>query len=374
LLVIGAAALATPGAHAELPVIRPQQRLPMPPQDAPRPTNPRGFGQFALSDGETIIVTVPEGRAAYAYVKDSSGRWIYDSALVAPPSAVLLVGGAIRGRVAVMQGFDFDTFASTVYVFVRSGGQWAITQTLPGVESNHRANRLALGADYLAVGDILANDSAGVLRIYDEVSIGQYSFATDLSMTGSGQGYLVGYHVLADGDTVLAASAGGQVVGAFARSGGVWAEQAVLIPDQALSLWFFAFSGSRAFLTTQQNPQEFVRRDGTWLKRGMLNHPSDLQRSLMNPIAMDGRRVIVGEEGSEDAMLFELRDGEWTATAVLRNANDQSCPRTIDSGSITLVGRLALAACDSVPTPDHDFEGRVLVYELPPLASSGAGD
>jgi hypothetical protein len=276
--------------------------------------------------------------------------------------------------VAVLQGFDFNTSVDTVYVFVRSGGQWAITQTLPGVVSTRRALRLALGANYLAVGDPVANDSTGVVRIYDEVSIGQYALATELSMTGSGQGYLVGYHVLADGDTVLAASVGGQVVGAFARSGGIWAEQGVLIPDQTMSDWFFGFSGNRAFLATRENPQQFVRRDGTWFKRGMLNHPSDPQRSLMNPIAMDGRRLIVGEEGSEDALLFELRDGEWTATAVLRNANDQSCPRPSDSGPIRLVGSLALAACTGVPTPDHDFDGRVLVYELPPLASSGAGN
>lgn len=367
LLVVAASALAAHIAHAELPVIRPQQRLPMPPQNAPRPTPAGTFGEFALSDGQIIVVTVGQGPAVYTYVKDSTGRWVYDSAVVAPGNAVMSIGGALRGNVLALQGFDNDTFTSVVFVFVRSGGQWTHTQTLPGTGSVSRARRLALGPNYLAIGEIDANDFAGVIHIYNEVATGQYAFETDLSVTGSGQGFLLGYHVVADGSTLLAAAPGGATVAAFERSGGVWAENGLLTPDAFMFAWFFAMSGNRAFLAPASNPQQFVQRDGTWLKRGLLNHPTDPQRHLMNPVALDGRRLIAGEEGSEDALLFELRDGNWTATAVLRNANDQSCPRIVDSGVITLVGRLALAACTFVPTPDHEFDGRVLVYELPPL-------
>ena len=378
LLVLAATLLATHGAHAELSVIRPQQRLPLPPENAPRPTDPTpfgiNFGEFALSDGQTIIVTVPQGPAAYAYVKNSTGRWVYHSALVAPPSGVLLIGGDVRGNVAVLHGFDFAASANTVYVFVRSGGQWTIAQTLPGVPASSRVQRLALGPDYLAIGDPGVNDSAGVVHIYDEVTTGQYAFATDLSVAGSSQGFLFGFQVLADGDTVLTSGAGVQRVGAFARANGVWTEQAVLIPDQPLFDWFFAYSGNRAVLATTGNPQQFVRRNGSWLKQDFLIHPTDPQRPLFSPIAMDGRRLLVGEAGSEDALLFELRDGEWTATAVLRNANDASCPRIAFSGPIKIAGRLALAACGNVPAPDPNFEGRVLVYELPPLTQSGDGN
>jgi hypothetical protein len=370
LLTLAASALAAHAAHAQLSIIRPQQRLQMPPQNAPRPTlGTTTFGEFALTDGQTIVVTVGQGPAAYAYTKDSTGRWVYDSALVAP-EGITAIGGAVRGNVAVLQGLAADFIANVVFVFVRSGGQWAHTQTLPGTSFVSRANRLALGPNYLAIGDIEANNFAGVVHIYNQVSPGHYAFDSDLSAAGSDQGFLLGYHVIADGDTVLAASPGNAMVSAFARSSGVWSEQARLIPDDFMFAWFFAVSGNRAFLAPAGNPQQFVRRDGTWLKRDVLNHPSDPQRHLMNPIAMDGRRLIVGEEGSEDALLFELHDGNWTATAVLRNANDQSCPRIVDSGPISLVGRLALAACPTVPTPHHVFDGRVLVYELPPLQQS----
>lgn len=367
LLFLAATALATPAADAQLPVIRPQQRLPMPPQSAPRPTAETTFGELAVTDGRTIIVTVASGPAAYAYVKDATGRWAYESALVAPDGNLTSIGASVRGNVAALEGSN-AVGEPFVFVFVRAGGQWTHTQTLPGPGAINRANHVALGGDYLALGDIGANGFAGAVHIYDEAGPGTYVFNTDLSAAGSVPGWLVGYHLIADGDTVLAAAPGNELVAGFARAGGVWSEQGQLNPDGINFFWFFGVSGNRAVLTPLGgNPEEFVRRDGTWQKRGLLIHPSDPQRQLRNPIAVGGRRLLVGEQGSENALLFELQDGTWRATGALRNANDAACPALTDSGTISLVGTLALAACPRVPRPDHDFEGRVLVYELPPL-------
>jgi hypothetical protein len=167
---------------------------------------------------------------------------------------------------------------------------------------------------------------------------------------------------------LLAAAPGNELVAAFARAQGVWSEQGLLNPDGTNFFWFFGVSGNRAVLAPLGgNPEEFVRRDGAWQKRALLLHPSDPQRQLRNPTAMDGRRLLIGEQGSENALLFELHDGTWRATGVLRNANDAACTAITDSGPISLVGTLALAACPRIPRPDHDFDGRVLVYELPPL-------
>lgn len=365
LLFLAATALVAPAAHAQLSVIQAHQRLPMPPQSAPRPGFETTFGEFAVTDGRTIIVTVGDGPAAYAYVKDATGRWVYYGALV-ESEGITKVGGTVRGNVAALQGINAEG-EGRVFVFVRAGGQWSHTQTLPGPSTLNRANRVALGRDYLAVGDIYANKFAGAVHIYNEAGLGTYVFNTDLSAAGSGLGSLLGYHLIVDGDTVLAAAPGDAQVSAFARSGGTWSEQGQLNTVRGNFAWFFGVSGNRAFVAPVGDPEEFVRRDGMWLRRGVLTHPSDPQRHLLNPVAMDGRRLIVGEQDSENALLFELRDGTWRATGVLRNSNDAACPPVFESGTISLVGTLALAACPGVPTSDHEFDGQVLVYELPPL-------
>ncbi len=277
------------------------------------------------------------------------------------------IGAAVRGNVAALQGSN-ELGENFVFVFARAGGQWTLTQTLPGPAVTERANRVALGRDYLAVGDIDANGFAGAVHIYNETAPGTYVFNTDLTAADANPGWLVGYHVIVDGDSVLAAAPGNELVAAFARAQGVWSEQGLLNPDGTSFFWFFGVSGNRAVLAPLGgNPEEFVRRDGAWQKRALLLHPSDPQRQLRNPIAMDGRRLLIGEQGNENALLFELHDGTWRASGVLRNANDAACPAITDSGPISLVGTLALAACPRIPRPDHDFDGRVLVYELPPL-------
>jgi len=83
---------------------------------------------------------------------------------------------------------------------------------------------------------------------------------------------------------------------------------------------------------------------------------------------MDGRRLIVGDRDSESAFLFELRDGSWHATAELKGARDSACGSAPDAVAyFELAGSLALAACPNRPTGHPLFDGRVLIYELPPL-------
>lgn len=361
LIFLAVSALVVPVAHARLPVIRHQQRLPMPPLSAPRPVNPQGshFGEFAVTDGHTIVVTVDFGPAAYAYVKDATGRWVYENALVVPAGFFASTGAAVRGNVALVQGRSGVNSEPFIFVFVRAGGQWTHTQTLPGPDANGTVIGFGLGRGYLAVGDINANDAVGVVHIYNEAGPGTYVFNTDLTSAAASPGWLIGYHVVVDGDTVMAAAPGNRVAAAFARAAGVWSEQGVLTPN-GIFMWLFGLSGNRAVL--MGDAEEFVRRNGVWQKGATLVHPSDPRRRVGSPMAIDGRRLLLSEQGSENALLFELQNGTWRATGVVRNANDAAC-----GGTISLVGTLALAACSRIPTPDYDLDGRVLVYELPPL-------
>jgi hypothetical protein len=368
-LLLVAATIPLPrDAHAQLPVIGAQQQLTMPPQSAPRPTDPTTFGALAVTDGRTILVTVGAGPAAYTYIKDATtGRWVYDSALVAP-EGFTSTGGAVRGNVAVLQGVIAE--ANVVFVFLRSAGQWIHTQTLPGTGPRSRANPLALGRDYLAIGELEAGGFTGAVHIYNETGPGTYVFDSDLLAAGSSPGFLTGYHVIAHGDFVLSSAPAIGTV--FARFGGVWSEEAQL-PSSPYT-WLSGFSGNHWFNISggveggPNKPQGFVRRDGMWLFDQELTHPLNPNGQLDLAIAMDGRRLIVGDRDSESGFLFELRDGSWHATAELKQARDSACA----SGAHTvayfeLAGSLALSACPDRPTGHPLFDGRVLIFELPPL-------
>jgi hypothetical protein len=76
----------------------------MPPRNAPQPTEEANFGAFVATDGQTILVTVSHGPAAYTYGRREPGRkWIYEAAL-APADGTTSFSGAMRGDVAVVGG------------------------------------------------------------------------------------------------------------------------------------------------------------------------------------------------------------------------------------------------------------------------------
>lgn len=359
--LIGAAAALLVGqtAHAQLAAIYPTQRLPYPPSSAPQPAQPARFGELAVTDGQTILVTVSEGPAAYTFRRNASGqRWIYDSAL-APSEGTATGGGAVRGGIALVQGIIGSE--SVVFVFLRSQGVWSQTQTISAIVSG-----LSIGPDYIVISDLSADDFRGALFIYSESGAGTYVFDSKLAVADAGPGYMVGANPIADHDTVLAAAPGGATVSAFVRTGGFWSVQAVLGPTFGIDP-FYAFSGNRAFLLNglPGPPREFVRRNGTWTAGDELIHPQDPSIALFPHIAMDGRRVIAAEGSAESAFLFELGNGRWLATAELKRTG-AGCAFGF---KLSTAGKVATSTCPDASTGHPVFDGRVLVYELPQLSN-----
>jgi hypothetical protein len=369
-LVLGAAALLfIPLAQAQLTSVRPSQRLPMPPDTAPQPTQPARFGEFVATDGRTILVTVSQGPAAYTYVKRGSKKWVFQGAL-APAEGTVTNSGAVRGNVAAVSGRVGTEEA--VFVFLRSQGQWLQTQTITGADLSPQFNMVALGPDYLAIGDTAENDVVGALHVYSQTGAGTYVLDSTLTPgnPNATQGWLFGASPIVSGDTLTARALGGGTVNVFVRAGGLWTEQAEL--SQHI-FGQYGFSGDRAFIsfdnTSEPGPREYVRTGGTWTTGVQLIHP-DADKAFTNAaIAMDGRRVVVTESSStglgDDAIAFELGNAGWTATARLRRANLRECYFGPFGVSLAMVRRLVVAGCPNAPSGHTAFEGNVKVYELP---------
>jgi hypothetical protein len=347
-LIAAGAMFCIPTAHGELPAIYPTQLLPLPPHSAPQPDEPVLFGDLAVTDGRTILVSTSGAPAAYVYVRNPSGsRWVYKTALV-PNEAATARARAVRGNIALVDSFTESEAA--VFVFHRSQDQWTQTQAIT------TANPVgdSIGPDYIAIGDWSIDDGRGGVLIYSESGAGTYAFDSLLTAANVGPGHSLGFNATADRNTVLAAAPGGAAVHAFVRNGGLWSEQAQLGPNNPDAS--FQFSGDRAFL---EGPREFIRHDGTWTAGDVLTHPQDADNGLF-PLAMDGKRLIAADSGGESAFLWELRDGTWQATAELKQAKAQCGELTLSIG-----GTVALVACPTVPTANPLFDGLVRVYELP---------
>lgn len=373
LVVLAAAVVFVPIAQAQLTSIRASQQLPLPPNSAPRPAQEARFGEYVTTDGNTIVVTVSQGPAAYTYVQKKPGKkWVFDAAL-APSDGTTSLSAAIRGNVAAVGG-AVGTEAA-VFVFLRSQGVWMQTQTITGFTFGAQVNMIALGPDYLAIGDLGFNEFRGAVQIYSQTGAGTYTFDSTLTTSNpdAGPGWLLGFYPIASGNTVISVAPGGQKVYPFARVGGIWTEQAEINhPEYPV----YGFSGDRILVPQQQVPQqpvrvqEFVRSGDVWSAGAVLTNPQEPGRGLSDFMALDGTRAVVNESAPDgsttDALGFQRANAGWVATTRLRDTN---LPECFNSGfvpvSLAIAGRLVVASCPGGRKAHHNLLGSVRVYELP---------
>lgn len=357
-------------ARAELASIHPQQSLPTPPD--PDPPTPLKFGALAVTDGKTILVSVENGPAAYAYSKNSRGRWEYEATLAAaPPQGIASTGIAVHGKTALVQGTTrvlgapHETFVA--FVFQRRKGTWTYTQTLPNAGlSLFRRTPLAVGHNFAAVGAFTADNLNGAVFIYDRVGAGTYVFDTKLAPAAAAPLAFTGATVIVDGNRFLAYSGGvgNNIISSFVRTGGVWFEEPSLrLPDGGVLSPDFGFSGKRAVVPEVVPPgpaRVFIRdHDGIWSVEQVLTNPVEPQSNLGPKAAMDGRRLLITDTSRKAVYLFERHKANWIATAQL------VLPTACESlPTIALSGRLAVVACQDVDIGNPVWHGQVLVYDL----------
>ena len=360
-------------AKAELASIQPQQSLPTPPD--PDPPTSLKFGALAVTDGRTILVSVENGPAAYAYSKNSRGRWVYEATLAAaPPQGIASTGIAVRGKTALVQGTTREVGAPqeafVTFVYRQRKGAWTYTQTLSnGGLSLFRRSPLAVGHNFAAVGNFIADNLNGAVFIYDRVDAGTYVLETKLAPAAAAPLAFTGATVIVDGNRLLAFSGGvgNNIISSFVRTGGVWFEEPSLrLPDGGVLSPDFGFSGKRAVVPEVVPPgpaRVFIRdHDGIWSVEQALTNPVEPQANLGPKAAMDGRRLLITDTSRKAVYVFERHKGNWVAAAQL--ALPAACEPV---PTIALSGRLAVVACQDVDIGDPVWHGQVLVYELTAL-------
>jgi len=363
--------LAVQSAAAQLAIIQPQQILPTPPDPAPSEFVFHD-GALAVTDGKTILVSVEIGRSAYAYSKNSRGRWVYEATLTVPAvEDSASTGIAVRGTTALVLGSTRT--AHVAFVYQRRQGVWTYTQTLANASGALvRRTPLALGRDFAAIGSYATDNLKGAVFIYDKVGPGTYVFGTKLAPAAAAPLTFTGITVFVDGNRFLAFSggAGNNFISSFVRSGGVWLEEPSLrLPDGGVLGPDFGYSGRRAVVSEfvpSGPPRVFVRdHDGIWSVEQALTDPVNAQTNVGQRAAMDGRRLLITDTSRKTVVVFERHQAKWVATAEL--GLPSSCEVI---PAIALSGRLAVVACQDMTPADPIWKGRVLVYELSAVRES----
>jgi hypothetical protein len=241
---------------------------------------------------------------------------------------------------------------------------------LPGGSEGQGYHFVALGSDFAVIGVpyVFTNGidvDHSTTDIYDSVGVGSYVFDTTLTPGGiSDTSWQMGWNPQVDGDFMAVESPGNAEIDVFKRTGGVWTMEADF-HDAPLPV---TLSDQRVVYPTGGSARVFVRNNnGVWSLQQTITHPYGPTEGFQSFAALDGKRLLLADQEGNRVFLLERQGQNFVAVAELEQAA-QSCPQFPGPPpTLTLKGRTAFVTCSSVHTHDPRFEGRVLVYELPPL-------
>jgi Ca2+-binding RTX toxin-like protein len=269
-----------------------------------------------------------------------SDQGLYDPDGVVFPEAPSLFGRsvAVDGDIAVIGAPEHKTgtwnySTGAVYVFARSGGTWALEQTLYG-EQGQFGITVDVDGSTLAVGTL-----RNAAHVYTRTG-GVWSEQQTISPPGVASGDYAGYAVALSGDTLALTAEGdddgGSNAGAvyvYTRSGDVWSLQQKLLGDSAGD----ALGG----------------------------HYSYLGYRIGTPLALDGDTLAVGtrndDEGGSGAgavHVFTRSSDVWAQEQKILGP----LPTTRDFGFVVALEE-DLLAVSSYHHPEYpDGRGAVWVY------------
>ena len=377
------------------------------------------FGHSVGVDGTTLVSgayfddDVASGcGAAYVHVL-SGGVWTQQAKLLPSDGTSFDRFGwhvDVNGDTAVVACIFGDGLAAvsgTAYVYVRSGTVWSEQAKLvssDGASSDWFGRALAISGDTIVVGAPQDDDSgsnSGAAYVYVRTGT-VWTEQPKLVASDAAAGDNFGEAVAIDGDTLvvgspydddLGSSSGSAYV--FTRSGGVWSQQAKLLPSDGDTLdafgWRVAVDGASAVVGAYKSglgsstgagaAYVFTRSGAVWSQQAKLSALDGASGDNFGwPVAIRGDLVAVGAPldapagaGSGSAYLYARVGAAWSEVEKLV-ASDAAAG---DGFALSLdvdAGTIAVGAYQD-DTPAGSGTGSAYVFErLPqPVAYCTAG-
>ena len=101
-------------------------------------------------------------------------------------------------------------------------------------------------------------------------------------------------------------------------------------------------------------------------------NPAAPDQPIGSVVAIHGRHIAVVDANTDKILLFELRDGSWTAIDELIGTDPNECSQTLGGDfannpviSLAVSDSEVFVGCPMAVNPGLPFEGKVNVYQLP---------
>ncbi|NNE68049.1 MAG: hypothetical protein HKN33_15915 [Pyrinomonadaceae bacterium] len=296
------------------------------------------FGNSVSLSGDTLIVGTPESTvsgnpvgAAYIFTRTGS-EWIDTARLVANDATVSDRFGfavSIDGDVAAIGAIGDAGFTGSVYIFRRSGSNWAEEDKLTASDaasSSRFGETVAIDNGYVVVGASRASNANG------SEAGAAYVFSDD------GTGWAE--------DQILLASDGGE----DDNFGGSVAVHSDTIVIGATDVDDTANNEGAAYV--------FTLSRGTWRQQDILRSTTpNANDRFGSAVAVDGNRAVVGSRSDDDLGNFSGSVYEFTRTGSTWTQQDKF--HAVDTGSGDGFGSAVALFGDTIAasSPSNDLRG-----------------
>lgn len=359
----------------------------------PSPAVNDAFGMDVALSGDIAIVGAPsdnsagaDAGAAYVFVR-SSGAWTEEARLTASDIAPYDEFGSavdIDGDTAVfgVSGRDDGGNESgAAYIFVRTGETWAQQAKLTASDAgagDEFGISVAISGDTVVVGAHADDDGAansGSAYVFTR-SGDAWTQQAKLTASEAHASDYFGGGVAVEGDTAVIGAMNDDDLGVnsgaayvFARSGGIWVQQAKLTPDHNGDQIYFggvlSISGDTlaagAYLDGSYGAVYlFTDSEGVWNQEAKLQaSDADVNGAFGYRVALSGNLAVVGDfwdddhgEDSGAAYVFARSEGAWVEKAKLSAAD--AAPNDWFGSSVDIDGGLALISAVKKDGPETD--------------------
>lgn len=298
---------------------------------APTPATYDELGYSVALDGDRLAATC-FGRHSVQVFARAGGSWSLEQEIVGPGSW-FGTSIALDGDLLAASGPSW--YAELVYLYRRSGSTWSLETTFPKLEGGNGpwGTRVDVDGERLAVGigEYDHNgENAGAAYVHRKEGT-TWTLEQELLPPVIQPSAKFGSSIALDGDTLLVAAGGTNVVYVFRRTGYVWSLEASLnapIPGRGFGVRV-ALAGDVAAVTdycdladTQAGAVHVYRRAGTsWTYEATLLPPDARPYDHWGcQLALGDDLVVAGPRYGPTENVFEYSGGAWTPTGILAPA------------------------------------------------------
>lgn len=303
------------------------------------------FGVMVAVSGDVAVIqarnqTDDYGQtgAADIYSRDTDGNWVWQQELSDNFNGPVAVDGNTLVIGAPYQSFGDSHAQGAAYIYGRSGGKWVqqaeLGDLVSGIAGDELGTSVALSGDTALVGAAGINKNVGGAYVYVR-SGASWTRQAQLTPSEATGGDYVGETVALRGNTALVGapySFGGTTgaVYVFQRNGTVWTEKKKLVPSDGVSGDDFgvalALSDNAAFIgadlkdvgSTYQQGRFYIFSDPTWNTETIIDSPAGIHYGRFGgSLAVDGNRLVVGENGQNSVYTYYSDKGTWTLQSTL---------------------------------------------------------